>query len=167
HLSLGLFERDSRTQSGDGVQIAVVTSGRIEDFGKPKVHRVADTRGNSGREAETSTERRGRCVRQSDARNEKKGRPDLIQIDDIDVDRLAEKVCIRSETMLPKAAADDDLMRAPLWIAGTKCFPRYWHAQNSEKFRRDLKSAQPLASIASGEIDRLPSIAGDRIERLR
>jgi hypothetical protein len=32
HLRLGLRERNSRTQSGDGVEIAVVTPGRIENL---------------------------------------------------------------------------------------------------------------------------------------
>ena len=39
--------------------------------------------------------------------------------------------------------------------------------ENSEELRRDEESAQPLAAIASGEIDAPPSIARDRLERFR
>src|SRR3989442_1912462 len=43
HLRLSLLERHSRTQSRNDVEIAVVTPGRIAEFGHPEIDGILDT----------------------------------------------------------------------------------------------------------------------------
>src|SRR5205814_7872964 len=79
---------------------------------------------------------------------------------------LAEKTGVRAKPTLPEAAADNDL--GPTLCAGEK--PRIerftleglahqGYVKNLEELRRDKESSQPLASVASGQINREPSIA--------
>src|SRR5439155_12151851 len=103
-------------------------------------------------------------VGQRDADDERRRWSDAAQIDDVHVQNLAEEFGIRSEAPLPEAAADNDLGSAasalkkqgtaPLWIAWIERFAHQPDAENFEKLRRDAESAQPLATIASGQVDR-------------
>src|SRR6266851_1292127 len=106
-------------------------------------------------------------VVQSDADDERRRRSDTAQIDEVDVQNLAEEFHVRSEAAPPQAAADNDLRPAPLWIIRTKRFADQRYAENFEELRRDVEPTQALASIASGQIDSPPSIAGDGLERFR
>src|SRR5438876_12340997 len=106
-------------------------------------------------------------VGQRDADDERRRWSDAAQINEVHVQNLTEELCIRSEAPLPEAAAYNDLGSAPLWIARIERFTHQPDAENFEKLRRDAESAHSLATIASGQVDRLPSIAGDRLESFR
>src|SRR5262249_29792739 len=100
-------------------------------------------------------------VGQSDADDERQRRSDAAHIDDVHVQNLAEELQVRSEATLPEAAADNDLGPPPLWIIRTERFAYQRNAENFEEFRCDVEPTQALASIASGQINGSPSIAGD------
>ena len=106
-------------------------------------------------------------VGRSDADDERRRWSYAAQIDEVHVQNFTEELWVRSEAPLPEAAADNDLGSAPLWIARIERFTHQPDAENFEKLRRDAESAHSLATIASGQVDRLPSIAGDRLERFR
>src|SRR5215470_1182330 len=167
HLRLSLLEPDSRMQPGNGVQIAIITLRRIDQFGNPEIHRIANTRDNSGRQTEIGTERREMRVGRSDAGNQRRRRPDAAQIDEVDIQNLAKEFPVRCEATLPEAAADNDLEPPPLWIIRTERFAHQRYAENFEELRRDAEPAQAFASISPGQIHSLPPIAGDGIERFR
>src|SRR2546422_7145259 len=103
-------------------------------------------------------------VGQRDADDERRRWSAAAQIDDVHVQNLTEELCIRSEAPLPEAAAHNDLGSAasalkkqgtaPLWIARIERFTHQRDAQNFEKLRRYAESAQPLAAIVSGQVDR-------------
>src|SRR5205823_5882190 len=63
-----------------------------------------------------------------------------------------------------KATADNDLGVAPLCVGGIKRFAHHTDAENLKELGRDAEPAQTLASIASGQINRPPLIAGDTVE---
>jgi hypothetical protein len=169
HFRLGLVERHSRTQTRDDVEIAVVTPGRITEFGHPEIDRILDS---GDTQIVVCAERREMHVGQGNADDERRCRADVAQIDDVDVNNFADKACIRSEAALPKAAPDDDLGSGPLGIGRIECLDieRLAHqryAENREELRRDEESAQSLAVIVFGEIDTPPSIARDGLETIR
>jgi hypothetical protein len=70
---LGLPDGDSRTQSGNRVKIAGISSRWIDDLGNSEIHRVADTR-------DIGTKRRKMRVGQSDADDERRRWSDAFQI---------------------------------------------------------------------------------------
>jgi hypothetical protein len=77
--------------AGNSVKIAGIALGRIDELGNPEIHRVADTRGHPRPRTEIDAERRKMRVGQGDAHNGRRRRPDAAQIDDIDVQNLAEE----------------------------------------------------------------------------
>src|SRR5205809_2237310 len=96
-----------------------------------------------------------------DADDESWRRSDAAQIDDVDVQKLAEERCVRSEAAPPKAVADNDLGPRPRCVVRGERFADQRDAENFEELRCDVESAQTLASIASGQIHSPPPIAGD------
>src|SRR5437762_13946858 len=106
-------------------------------------------------------------VGQSDADDERRRWSDAAQIDDVHVQNLTEELCIRSETPLPEAAADNDLGSAPLGIAQIERFTHQPDAEDFGNLRRDGESAHAPATIAPGQVDRLPSIACHGLESVR
>src|SRR5205807_1824332 len=106
-------------------------------------------------------------IRHGDADDERPCWPDAAQIYHVDVQNPAKKTCVRSEATLPKATADNDLGPSTLWILRTECLAHQRYIEHFEELGRDVEPAQSLASIASGQIDRAPSIGGDGFERLR
>src|SRR6516225_4107552 len=139
HLRLSLLERDSRTQPGNGIQIAIIPLRRIDQFGNPEIHRIADTRDNPGRQTEIGAERREMRVSRSDAGDQRRRGPDTAQIDEVDVQNRAEEFPVRCEATLPEAAADNDFEPPPLWIIRTERFAHQRYAENFEELRRDAK----------------------------
>ena len=76
----------------------------------------------------------------------------MAQIDDVDVNDFTEKIRIRSEAALPKAAPENDLGPAPLGIGRVECLDceRVAHqryVENFEELRRDEESAQSPAGV--------------------
>jgi hypothetical protein len=168
HLRLSLLERDSRTQSSDSVEIAVVTSSRIENFRYPEIHGIADPRDT---QIEIGAEGREMHLGQSDADDERRRCPNAGQIDDVDVQNSPDEIGVRSEAPLPQAAADDDLgpSTAPVRrrrssIVRTERVTHQRDVENLEELRRDVKPAQSLASVAFDQIDRPPSVSRDGLE---
>src|ERR1700756_3287693 len=106
-------------------------------------------------------------VGRSDAGNQRRRGPDAAQVDEVDVQNLAQKFPVRCEATLPEAAADNDLEPPPLWIVLTERFAHQRYAENFEELRRDAEPAHAFASISAGQIDSLPPIAGDGFERFR
>src|SRR5437762_12041984 len=106
-------------------------------------------------------------VGRSDADDERRRWSYAAQIDEVHVQNFTEELWVRSEAPLPEAAADNDLGSAPLWIVRIERFAHQPDAENFEKLRRDAESAQPLALIAAGQINRSPLITGDRLKRFR
>src|SRR4029450_6496787 len=150
HLRLGLLERHARTQSREDVEIAVVTPGRIAEFGHPEIDGILDT---GDTQIVIGAERREMHVGQGNAADESRCRANVAQIDDVDVNNFTEKTCIRSEAALPKAAPDNDLGPAPPGIGRIECldierFAHQRYGENFEELRRDEESAQSFTVIA-------------------
>src|SRR5215471_2612788 len=120
-----------------------------------------------GRQTEIGAERRERRVGRSDGGNRRRRRPDAAQIDEVDVQNLAEEFPVRCEATLPEARADNDLEPPPLWIIRTERSALQRYAENFEDLRRDAEPAQAFASISPGKIHSLSPIAGDGFERFR
>src|SRR5205823_12892380 len=87
--------------------------------------------------------------------------------DKVHVKNLTREFWVRAEASLSQASPDNDLGSAPLRIGRIEGFAHQLDAENFEKLRRDAESAQPLASIASSQVNRSPLIAGDCLERFR